>query len=91
MGYLDKALKWTEEHSTGMELLPTKIFSQVVNDTIWVVGSTMGMDTLIAQGTTEPIYLPEEIVRLRGKTPEMIRGIHMTKMVFPGSIITEGR
>src|SRR3972149_2070769 len=64
--------------------IAAKIFSKILNDTVWVVTSPEAI-CFIPDG--EIYYLPEEIRNLKGATPEEIRQIHMVKKEIGGILV----
>jgi hypothetical protein len=63
-----------------------KIYSHILGDEIWLI---LDRDFIPSDGLA--CYYPEELRELATKTPEHLREIHRTKLVFPGCrVIQEG-
>ena len=62
-----------------------KIFSEILQDHLWVVPALEDAADLIAQGVEEPIYTEEEVDWERGASRETKRAVHQVKKAFPGS------
>lgn len=63
-----------------------KICSALLDDYLWLI-----LDRAFIPHDGLACYYAEEIPLLRGKTPEELKGIHKTKLAFPGCrVIQEG-
>jgi|GEM_PF-694929 len=65
---------------------PVRIYSRLLDDTLWLVWDEAEMKQLIAKGIREAIYTANEISILRNKSKEHLEAVHRTKKVFPGAI-----
>jgi len=65
---------------------PVKIYSRLLDDTLWLVWDEGEMRKLMAQGIKEAIYLPSEVLLLRNKSRKHLEVLHQVKKVFPGAI-----
>jgi hypothetical protein len=68
---------------------PRKIWSNLLREIIWVVGSVEEMDLLVKRVLTEVIYTADEISSMKQFTPEEVKAVHATKRIFPGAAIME--
>jgi len=64
---------------------PVKIFSKLFNEEIWLCANKEEMDSLVARGVKEAVYMAWEIPILRGKDKDALKAVHEAKKVFPGS------
>jgi hypothetical protein len=55
----------------------------VLGEEVWVVKDEEAAQAVMGDGRA--IYFTEEILQLKGKTPEQIKAIHTAKRAFPGS------
>ncbi len=80
---------WFVERKLAREILPppTKIHSDLLGEEIWLANSTEQMTELILLGVTEPIYVPEEIARMKEFDKARVKATNMVKRTFPGSLI----
>lgn len=69
-----------------LESLQVKIDSEVLGDTVWIVGSE---NTLKRLPENQVGYLPEEIYRIKraGWPEEHLRKVHLAKKFFGGTIM----
>jgi len=65
---------------------PVKIYSRLLDDTLWLCWDEEEMRKLMAQGVKEPIYIASEILILRKKSKRHLEAVHWTKKVFSGAI-----
>jgi hypothetical protein len=88
MGYLDIARQVKVELKVDEpeRFAPVKIYSRLLNDTLWLVWGEKEMEQLIEAGVREPIYVANEILTLKNKTKEELRKVHLVKKVFPGAV-----
>jgi hypothetical protein len=102
MGELAKKALETIQKQGDQEIEPTKaqplppvgipytrIWSNLVQEIIWVVGGIEEVGILVQRGTKEVIYTADEIKQMKDFTPEEVKAVHATKKVFPGATITE--
>jgi len=66
---------------------PVKIYSHLLNDTLWVCWDEEEMKELMAQGIKEPVYIAEEIPILENKAKVLLKNIHQVKKFFPGALV----
>ncbi len=71
------------------ERMALKIYSEVLQDFLWVVYDRADMDRLRARGISEPIYTSTDIRLLKGKHKDHVRAVHEAKTIFPRSIIED--
>ena len=75
-----------EEIRDGQKLKAVKICSALLEDDLYLL-----FDRSFRPTDGLAIYYAEEIPLLKGKTPQQLREIHKTKLVFPGArVIQEG-
>jgi hypothetical protein len=65
---------------------PVKIYSRLLDDTLWLAWNEEEMKQLMAQGIKEPIYIADEITILRNKSKEHLEAVHQVKKFFPGAM-----
>jgi len=68
---------------------PVRIYSRLLDDTLWLVWNEEEMKQLIREGIKEPIYVARELLDLRKMTEEKLKKVHMVKKVFLGSTIAK--
>jgi len=83
-GTKDRLPKWQGEEN---KFATVKIYSHLLNDTLWVCWDEEEMKELMAQGTKEPIYIAEEIPILENKAKVLLKNIHQVKKFFPGALV----
>jgi len=69
-----------------LEGLHVKIYSKILGDTIWIVGSEAALKRL---PENQVGYLPEEIYKIKqaGWAEEHLRKVHQAKKFFGGTIL----
>jgi hypothetical protein len=65
---------------------PVRIYSRLLDDTLWLAWNEEEMKQLMAQGIKEPIYIASEILILRNKSKEHLEAVYFVKKVFPGAL-----
>jgi hypothetical protein len=75
----------------GPDRMAYKIYSEILQDHLWVVESASDMHSLRAQGVTEAIYTAQEIAELKGADKEQLQAVHKAKTVFPYSVIINSK
>jgi len=68
---------------------PIRIYSRLLDDTLWLVWNEEEMKQLIREGIKEPIYVARELLDLRKMTEEKLKKVHMVKKVFLGSTMAK--
>jgi hypothetical protein len=66
-----------------------KIFSEILQEHLWVVETDQDMKALRSQGNTEAIYTLREIPELKKIPRGDLKAIHNIKETFPESTIEE--
>lgn len=84
---MDKLIKlarlWENTSKNG-----NRYFSGVLGrEEVWVVQNEEEAQAVMGDG--KAIYYRDEIELLKTKTPEQIRDIHKTKLVFPGCRVVQ--
>jgi len=67
--------------------LAVRIRSEVLGEDIWLASNEQVRDHLKAEGVA--VYLADEILHLKGLSPEALRRIHEVKKVFEGSRVVK--
>jgi DNA-directed RNA polymerase specialized sigma54-like protein len=68
---------------------PIKIYSRLLDDTLWLAWNEEEMKQLMVQGIKEPAYVIRELLDLRKMTKEELKKVHMVKKVFLGSTLAK--
>jgi hypothetical protein len=68
---------------------PTRMWSNLLGEIVWVVDGVEEMAAMVQKRLTEVIYTSDEIRRMKAFTPEEVKAIHMTKKTFPGAAIVQ--
>lgn len=85
----DKAIRLIETGKiTPIERVAYKIYSELLGCCLWVVADDADIQTLRAEGITEPVYTSIEINKLK-EVPEALKDIHRVKQVFPDSKVED--
>lgn len=64
-----------------------KVYSDVLGCFLWVVPTLQDMAGLQAEGVKDPVYTHDEIRKLKGTPPELLKAVNEAKGVFPGSLV----
>jgi hypothetical protein len=70
-----------------IERLAYKIFSEILQEELWVIDTDEDMHSLRQKGIAEAIYTADEIKKLRGIDRDGLKAIHNVKEVFEESKI----
>ncbi len=73
-----------EEILDGERLLAVKICSAVIEAHFWLV-----LDRSFTPADDLAVFFPEELEFLKNKSPETLKKVHETKLVFPGARVTQ--
>lgn len=86
----DKAIKLLNERMIKpVEKVAFKIYSEILQEHLWVVETDQDMKALRSQGNTEAIYTLREIPELKKIPREDLKAIHNIKETFPESTIKD--
>jgi hypothetical protein len=66
-----------------------RIFSEILQEHLWIVDTDQDMHYLRAQGISGAVYTADEIRKLKGKGADFSREIQKVKAAFPESKIEE--
>jgi hypothetical protein len=70
----------------GNRFTSVRIYSRLLDDTLWLVWDEEEMKQLIAKGVKGTVYVVDEISILMNKSKEHLEAVHRVKKVFPGAI-----
>lgn len=71
------------------KMAPVKIFSNLFNESLWLVADDEEMKVMVSKGVKEAIYTAQDIVLLRERDESSLKAVHTTKKVFPGSTVVQ--
>ncbi len=86
----DIALQLLNDHKTEpVEPAMYRIYSEILNDCLWIVEAEQDRWKLASDGVIDPIYAHAEIreMKSKGMTGNQLQNIHRFKKVFPGSTV----
>jgi hypothetical protein len=66
---------------------PVKIYSDVLGCHLWIVPTLRDMALLQADGVKDPVYTYDEVNRLKGTPPELLKTVNESKTVMPGNTV----
>jgi hypothetical protein len=73
------------------KMAPVKIFSNLFNESLWLVADEEEMKVMISKGVKEAIYTVQDIALLRERDELSLKAVQVTKKVFPGSTVVQSR
>lgn len=91
MDLMEKYLSRVKLDNIKAEKKAYKIYSKVLNDYLWLVGTEKELQEMVAEGIKEAIYTHEEVSRMidEGVSKEGLAAIHKVKRNFPKSTIED--
>lgn len=87
----EKALKLlNEDKITPIEKVAYKLYSEILQDYLWVVADDEDIKALKAsENVTEAIYTADEVRKLKDTDKEGLKAVHRVKEVFEDSKVEE--
>jgi hypothetical protein len=80
------AIKYIEKGKLSpIERLAYKIFSEILQEELWVIDTDEDMHSLRGQGVSEAIYNQDEIKELKGVSKEHLKAVQDIKKTFKGA------
>jgi hypothetical protein len=86
----DEAIPLIEEGAiTPAEKAIYRIYSNILEDYLWVVETERDGGFLRKRGETGAVYTFDECQRLQGKDPQHLRAVHSVKKIFENSEVVK--
>ncbi len=86
----DKAIRLLNESKiTPIGKVAYKVYSDILQTTLWIVDTAQDMGNLRSQGIKKAIYSHDEIKKLNGLSKDSLKEIHKVKEVFENSKVEE--
>lgn len=86
----DLAIKYIQKGKIKpVEKKSYRIYSNILEDYLWIAETDNDLHYLRERGIQEPIYTIEECKKLKGSDKEHLKAVHEVKETFPQSKVKE--